>query len=207
LVAELHVAGSKNVGLFPEQEDNWDWLKKTLRGAKRQASVLNLFAYTGMASLVCAAEDALVCHVDSSKSTVNAAKNNQRLSGLEDKPIRYIVDDAAKFVEREIRRKNRYDGIILDPPPIGRSKAGSFRFEDHARKLLKQCKDLLNPVNLECPSFVLLNCYALNYTAQDAAKLLKTVFPAAHIQQGELELQESKREQILSCSVYARFVL
>ncbi len=207
IVASLHVAESRNVGLFPEQENNWIWLSETLRQAKKQASVLNLFAYTGLASLVCAEAGAEVCHVDASKSTVKAAKQNQILSGLGDKHIRYIVEDASRFVERELRRGNRYDGIILDPPPIGRSKSGSFRFEEDVRRLLHLCKDLLTPSAHSKSSlpFVLLNCYALNYSADDAATLLRSVFPQASIESGELVLNEVSRDKALSCSVYARF--
>ena len=119
--------GFKHVGLFPEQASNWDWFGELIASAGRPIKVLNLFAYTGGATVAAAKAGASVCHVDASKGMVSLAKENAALSGLSDAPIRYIVDDCRKFIEREIRRGNRYDGIIMDPPSYGRGPTGGLR--------------------------------------------------------------------------------
>ena len=148
--------GFKHTGLFPEQAVNWDWFRKTIGEAGRPVRVLNLFAYTGGATLACAAAGAAVCHVDASKGMVSWARENQRLSGLEDKPIRWIVDDCQKFVEREIRRGSLYDGIIMDPPSYGRGPGGEiWKLEDCVYDLVKLCAGALT----EKPLFFAVNSY------------------------------------------------
>lgn len=189
---------SKNIGIFPEQVENWKWLSQKVSPSSH---ILNLFAYTGGATMVCAQAGASVCHVDAAKSIVCAASKNAELSGLSDKPIRWIVDDAMKFLKREIVRGVQYDGVILDPPPFGHASGGSFAFRKHATELLNLCKQVLVPN----PKIFLLNCYALHYTPDDAAELVKEVFTQVHVECGELTLKESQRDQKLSCSVYARF--
>ena len=148
--------GFKHTGLFPEQAANWDWFSKLIENAGREIKVLNLFAYTGGATVAAAKAGAFVCHVDASKGMVQKAKRNAELSGVKGDRIRYIVDDCFKFVEREIRRGNRYDAVILDPPSFGRGPKGE-------KWVIEECLDEL--VGLVCgvladePLFVLLNSY------------------------------------------------
>ncbi len=146
----------KHTGLFPEQAVNWDWFSEKIRNAGRPVKVLNLFAYTGGATLAAAAAGASVTHVDASKGMVNWAKENAASSGLSDRPIRWLVDDCVKFVEREIRRGNHYDAIIMDPPSYGRGPKGEvWKMEDSIDPLLKSCVRLLS----DEPLFFLLNSY------------------------------------------------
>lgn len=146
----------KHTGLFPEQAANWNWFSRLIREAARPVKVLNLFAYTGGATLSAAAAGASVTHVDASKGMVNWAKENAAASGLEKAPIRWIVDDCLKFVEREIRRGNHYDGIIMDPPSYGRGPKGEiWKIEDAIHPLIKLCAQLLS----KQPLFFLVNSY------------------------------------------------
>lgn len=148
--------GFKHTGLFPEQAVNWDYCSELIRAAERPISVLNLFAYTGGATLACAKAGASVCHCDAVKGMVDWARENARLSGLADKPIRWIVDDAMKFIGREIRRGTRYDGVILDPPSYGRGTNGEmWKLEDSIYELMTSVTELLS----DKPLFVLLNSY------------------------------------------------
>ena len=146
----------KHTGLFPEQAVNWDWAGGRIRNAARPVKVLNLFAYTGGATVACARAGASVVHVDASRGMVTWAKENAAASGLADAPIRYLVDDCVKFVEREIRRGNRYDGIILDPPSYGRGPKGEiWKIEEKVFPLVQLCAKLLS----EDPLFFLINSY------------------------------------------------
>jgi 23S rRNA (cytosine1962-C5)-methyltransferase len=159
LTFQLKPFSFKHTGLFPEQAVNWDWMsekiKKSVRGG-RQIKVLNLFAYTGGATISCAAAGAAVTHVDASKGMVGWAKENARSSGLEDAPIRWIVDDCMKFVERENRRQNSYDGILMDPPSYGRGPKGEiWKIEDTIHDLVKACASILS----DDPLFFLINSY------------------------------------------------
>ena len=146
----------KHTGLFPEQAVNWDFMADKIRNAGRPISVLNLFAYTGGATIACAEAGAKVCHVDASKGMVAWAKENAQLSGLSDKPIRWIVDDCKKFVEREIRRGNKYDAIVMDPPSYGRGPGGEvWKLEEAVFPLVDLCSQVLS----DKPLFFLLNSY------------------------------------------------
>ena len=146
----------KHTGLFPEQAANWDWFGEKIRNAGRPVKVLNLFAYTGGATLAAAASGASVTHVDASKGMVGWAKENARSSGLGEAPIRWIVDDCVKFVEREIRRGNHYDGIIMDPPSYGRGPKGEiWKIEEAIHPLIRLCAQLLS----DDPLFFLVNSY------------------------------------------------
>jgi len=146
----------KHTGLFPEQAVNWDWISEKIRRADRPTSVLNLFAYTGGATLAAAAAGASVTHVDASKGMVAWAKENAAGSGLKDAPIRWIVDDCVKFAEREIRRGRTYDAIIMDPPSYGRGPRGEiWKIEDHIYPLIQTCANLLG----KKPLFFLVNSY------------------------------------------------
>ena len=154
--------GFKHTGLFPEQATNWDWMRELIENAGRPISVLNLFAYTGGATVACAKAGASVCHVDASRGMVNQAKENARLSGLENAPIRYIVDDCKKFIEREIRRGNKYDGIIMDPPSYGRGPTGEvWKIEENIDDFVELVSNLLS----DEPLFFLLNSYTTGLSA------------------------------------------
>ena len=154
--------GFKHTGLFPEQAVNWDWFSDLIKSANRPIKVLNLFAYTGGATVAAAKAGASVCHVDAAKGMVAAAKENAALSGLSDAPIRYIVDDCKKFVEREIRRGNRYDAIIMDPPSYGRGPTGEvWKIEESIDSFV----ELVSGVLSENPLFFLLNSYTTGLSA------------------------------------------
>ncbi len=146
----------KHTGVFPEQAANWDWAMEKIRKAGRPIRVLNLFAYTGGATLACAAAGASVCHVDAARGMVSWARENAAASGLQDRPIRWIVDDCAKFVEREIKRGRRYDAIIMDPPSYGRGPSGEvWKLEKNLYDFVKLCTGVLS----EDPLFVIINSY------------------------------------------------
>jgi 23S rRNA (cytosine1962-C5)-methyltransferase len=152
-----------HIGIFPEQRSNWDYLYQQIQHWKKKKTpqILNLFAYSGGSTLACARAGATVTHLDASKGMVSWARENARLNGLEQAPIRWIVDDALKFTERELRRGVRYDGIILDPPTYGRGKQNEvFKIEEHLLPLLHTCKALLS----ETPLFILLSCHTPGYT-------------------------------------------
>ena len=154
--------GFKHTGLFPEQAVNWDWFRSLIENAGRPVKVLNLFAYTGGATVAAAKAGASVCHVDASKGMVQCAKENARLSGLSEAPIRYIVDDCKKFIEREIRRGNKYDGIIMDPPSYGRGPTGEvWKIEDSIDDFVSLVSEVLS----DKPLFFLLNSYTTGLSA------------------------------------------
>lgn len=154
--------GFKHTGLFPEQATNWDWFSALIREAGRPIRVLNLFAYTGGATLAAASAGASVCHVDAARGMVAAARENAALSHLENSPVRYIVDDCKKFIERELRRGNTYDAIIMDPPSYGRGPTGEvWKIEDSIDELVGLCAGLLSAR----PLFFLLNSYTTGLSA------------------------------------------
>ena len=156
LTFQLKPFSFKHTGLFPEQAVNWDWFSDKIKNANRPIKVLNLFAYTGGATLAAAAAGAQVTHVDASKGMVTWAKENAKSSGLENAPIRWLVDDCGKFVEREIRRGNKYDAIIMDPPSYGRGPKGEiWKIEESLYPFVKLCTQILS----DKPLFVLINSY------------------------------------------------
>lgn len=160
LIFQIKPMNFKHTGLFPEQAVNWDWARERIGSAGRPVSVLNLFAYTGGASVACAKEGASVCHVDASKGMVSWAKENAQLCGVDS--IRYIVDDCVKFVQREIRRGRRYDALILDPPSYGRGPDGEvWKLERELFGLLCLCSQVLN----DDPLFLILNSYTTGLSA------------------------------------------
>lgn len=168
----IRPTGFKHTGLFPEQAVNWDWMTDKIAGAGREISVLNLFAYTGGATLACAAAGASVCHVDASKGMVQWARDNAESSGLSEKPIRWIVDDCEKFVSREIRRGRHYDAIIMDPPSYGRGPGGEvWKLEDCIYELVRLCAGVLS----EKPLFFVLNSYTTGLSPSVMAYILGSV--------------------------------
>ncbi len=172
LTFQIKPMNFKHTGLFPEQAVNWDFAQERIRAAGREVSVLNLFAYTGGASVACAAAGAKVCHVDAAKGMVQWARENARASGLEDAPIRWIVDDCAKFVEREIRRGRRYDAIIMDPPSYGRGPTGEvWKLEDNLYPFVELCAGALS----DEPLFVMINSYTTGLAPSVLTYILETV--------------------------------
>lgn len=167
----------KHTGLFPEQAENWEFCRKLITNEKRPIEVLNLFAYTGGASVACAKAGASVCHVDASKGMTAWAKENARLSGLADAPIRYIVDDCSKFVQREIRRGRRYDGIIMDPPSYGRGASGEvWRLEDN----LYDFVELVTQVLSDEPLFFIINSYTTGLSASVLSYIMEALISRKH---------------------------
>lgn len=157
LTFRLKPMGFKHTGVFPEQAANWDFLRKKIQGAGRPVKVLNLFGYTGAATLACLTAGASVTHVDASRGIVQWAKENAEASGLQDRPVRWLVDDCLKFVQREQRRGNTYDGIIMDPPSYGRGPGGEvWRLEEQLYGLIRQCIPILS----EAPLFFMVSSYA-----------------------------------------------
>ena len=184
MVLRLKTMGFKHTGVFPEQAVNWEFSKNKIKSAKRKVKVLNLFAYTGAATLAAASAGAEVCHVDASKGMVLWAKENAVASGLRDKPIRWIVDDCIKFVKREIRRGNKYDGIIMDPPSYGRGPSGEiWKLEEELFDFVQLCSELLSDDAL----FFILNSYTTGLSPSVMEYLLGAVI-------------KSKKGGIVSCS-------
>ena len=168
----IRPTGFKHTGLFPEQAVNWELMADMIKNAGRPVKVLNLFAYTGGATLACAAAGAQVSHVDASKGMVSWARENAKASGLEDKPVRWLVDDCEKFVRREIRRGNFYDAIVMDPPSYGRGPGGEvWKLEDNIYDLVKLCADVLSDKLL----FFLLNSYTTGLSPSVMAYILADI--------------------------------
>ncbi|MCI8648701.1 MAG: SAM-dependent methyltransferase [Anaerotruncus sp.] len=195
----IRPTGFKHTGLFPEQAVNWDWLTTTIQNAGRPLSVLNLFAYTGGATLACAAAGARVCHVDASKGMVQWARENAALSGLSDKPVRWIVDDCKKFVEREIRRGVRYDGIVMDPPSYGRGPNGEvWKLEDSIYELVQTCAQVLSPQ----AEFFLLNSYTTGLSPSVMGYILSVTVArehGGHVSADEIGLPVKSSGLVLPC--------
>lgn len=172
LIFNIRPTGFKHTGLFPEQAVNWDYMSDKIRNAGREISVLNLFAYTGGATLACAEAGANVCHVDASKGMVQWARDNAAASGLSDKPVRWIVDDCEKFIGREIRRGRRYDAVIMDPPSYGRGPGGEiWKLENCVYDLVELCKGVLS----DNPLFFLINSYTTGLSPSVMGYILGSV--------------------------------
>ena len=193
LTFKLRPMGFKHTGLFPEQATNWDWFSSIIResissGRKERPKVLNLFAYTGGATAAAAKAGAEVCHVDASRGMVAAAKENLALSGLENAPVRYLVDDCRKFVEREIRRGHKYDGVIMDPPSYGRGPSGEmWKLEECADELIKLVASILS----DDPLFFLINSYTTGLSPATMGYMLMKALPPAWSRRGPLEAAET----------------
>ena len=194
----------RHLAFFPEQAANWDWLDARVR-TLQQPRILNLFGYTGVASLACSAAGAHVTHVDASKKSVTYARENAELSGLSDRPIRWIVEDARKFVAREVRRGSKYDGVILDPPKYGRGANGEvWRLFEDMPDLLKDCAALLS----DDASFLLLNAYAARISGLSLAHMMAeaTHDRGGRIDWGELALSEDGKDaRAIGLSFFARW--
>ena len=205
LTFNIKPMGFKHTGIFPEQAVNWDWMMNKIRNSNREIKVLNLFAYTGGASVACLKAGASVCHVDSSKGMCEWAKENVASSGLRERPIRFLVDDVVKFVNREIRRGNKYDGIIMDPPSYGRGTNGEvWKFEENIADLVKLCMNVLS----EKPLFFLINSYTTGISSQVLENLLRINIPkkvGGKFSHGELGLPMTNSKLILPCGIYGRW--
>ena len=204
LTFQLKPISFKHTGLFPEQATIWDWFSEKIKKAGRPIKVLNLFAYTGGATLAAAAAGASVTHVDASKGMVTWSKVNARSSGLGDAPIRWIVDDCVKFVEREIRRGNHYDAIIMDPPSYGRGPKGEiWKIEEAIHPLIKLCAKLLS----DKPLFFLVNSYTTGLAPAVLTYMLATELAAfhGHVDSQEVGLPVSGNGLVLPCGASGRW--
>lgn len=197
----------KHTGLFPEQAVNWDWFGDKIRQANRPVKVLNLFAYTGGATLAAADAGAGVTHVDASKGMVTWAKENAQVSGLSDRPIRWLVDDCVKFVEREIRRGNHYDGIIMDPPSYGRGPKGEiWKIEEKIFPFIELCTQILS----DEPLFFLVNSYTTGLQPAVLTYMLETALVSklgGHVEAQEIGLPVSSNGLILPCGASGRWTM
>ncbi|MCI0556327.1 MAG: class I SAM-dependent methyltransferase, partial [Anaerolineae bacterium] len=194
----------RHLGVFPEVATHWDWFSGLIAGSKKELNVLNLFGYTGLATLAAAYAGAKVTHVDASKKSVNWARENQALSKLTDKPIRWIVDDALKFVQREARRGVKYDGIILDPPKFGRGPKGEvWEVYKSLPNLFEACRACLS----DNPLFVVTTIYAVRASAIHVAQAMEDMMSGfgGKIEMGELVTREQSAGRLLSQAVYARW--
>ena len=203
LTFNIKPMGFKHTGLFPEQAVNWDWMISKIKNSKRDIKVLNLFAYTGGATVACSYAGASVCHVDSSKGMTSWAKENIASSGLADRPVRFIVDDVVKFVNREIRRENKYDGIIMDPPSYGRGTNGEvWKFEENISDLVELCSKVLSNE----PLFFLINSYTTGISSTVLENILRlNIKKKGKFSHGEVGLPMTNSKLILPCGIYGRW--
>ncbi len=203
LTFNLKPMGFKHTGLFPEQAVNWDFMINKIRNAGREIKVLNLFAYTGGATVACSYAGASVCHVDSSKGMTLWAKENVASSGLSERPIRFIIDDVIKFVQREIRRGNKYDAIVMDPPSYGRGANGEvWNIEESLYTLVELCTKVLS----DKPLFFIINSYTTGLAPTILANILNlTIKKDGKISCGEIGLPMKDSKLILPCGIYGRW--
>ena len=199
---------SKHIGIFPEQISQWRWIAEKLKiensklKIPNSLNILNLFGYTGIASLVAARSGAKVTHVDASKQSVDWARENQKLSGLEDAPIRWIIDDVIKFLKKEIKRGEKYDAIIMDPPNYGKGPKGEvWKIEEKLPDLLTACREILS----DNPLFVIFNMYSTELSSISVANLLydMTKDLGGTIESGELAIKQQNSERLLPMSIFA----
>ncbi len=200
---------SKHIGIFPEQIPEWKWMHEKIQDSRLkiknkdgEIKVLNLFGYTGIASLVCADAGASVTHIDASKSAIEWAKENQRISGLEDRPIRWILDDCLKFLSKEIRQGKRYDAIIMDPPSFGHGPNREiWKIEEKLPELLKLCKQILS----DDPLFIIFNMYSTELSSISLKNILDSVVSdmEGETKIGELAIREENSDRLLPMSIFA----
>jgi 23S rRNA (cytosine1962-C5)-methyltransferase len=205
---QIQPSSFKHTGLFPEQLPNWEWMQRVIKHHQksydRKISVLNLFAYTGGATLACAQAEAEVCHVDGSKTAVAWARTNAELSGLSEKPIRWIIDDVILFLKREVKRGRRYDAIVMDPPSFGHGpKDELWKIEEHFLQLMQLCKEVLS----DQPLFVLINGYTAGYSAIAYQNNLLDIMKehTGTIEIGELTIEETETKRLLPAGIFARW--
>ena len=205
LTFNIKQMGFKHTGLFPEQAVNWDFMREKIKKSGRKIKVLNLFAYTGGATVACLSAGASVTHVDSSRGMVDWCKENVKSSGLENAEIRYIVDDVVKFVQREIRRGNRYDAIIMDPPSYGRGANGEvWDIEKNLNYLVKICSEVLS----DEPLFFLINSYTTGLSSMVLSNILNLNVNnkfTGRVSCGEVGLPIKNSELVLPCGIYGRW--
>ncbi len=205
LTFNIKPMGFKHTGLFPEQAVNWDWFSELIKNSKREIKVLNLFAYTGGATVAALEAGASVCHVDASKGMVTWAKENVISSGLADRSVRYIVDDVKKFVAREIRRQNKYDAIIMDPPSYGRGPSGEvWKIEDELFPLVEECTKILS----DNPLFFLINSYTTGLSAEILKNILTMTLKKRYggkVSADEIGLPMSASGLVLPCGISGRW--
>ncbi len=196
----------KHTGLFPEQAANWDFAQEQIRKAGRPINVLNLFAYTGGATVACAAAGASVCHVDAAKGMVAWARENAKSSGVEDRPIRWIIDDCGKFVEREIRRGRKYDAVIMDPPSYGRGPSGEiWKLEENLYPFVELVAQVLS----DEPLFFLINSYTTGLAPSVLTYILESVVSGrhgGHTESAELGLPVTETGLALPCGATGRWM-
>lgn len=205
LTFNIKPMGFKHTGLFPEQAVNWDWFSELIKKAEKPVNVLNLFAYTGGATVAALAAGAQVCHVDASRGMVSWAKENVESSGLSGKPVRYIVDDVKKFVAREVRRGKKYDAVIMDPPSYGRGPSGElWKIEDELYPLIEDCMKILS----DKPLFFLINAYTTGFSKtvlENTLELtLKKKFGGA-LSCDEIGLIMQDKNMVLPCGISCRW--
>lgn len=194
----------KHTGIFPESAVHWEWIQEQIKKQNRQLNILNLFAYTGGCTLALLAEGAAVTHVDALKEVVTWAHENAQLSGLNERPVRWIVDDALLFVKREVKRGKKYDGIIIDPPKFGRSATGKvWKFDEDIKSLLTTCRELLS----DKPSFILLNTYTVEFSSIALSNLVKQMMEGINggVEHGEIVIPQKNSEIVLPTSIFARW--
>ena len=207
LTFKVSPTGFKHTGIFPEQATNWDFMIEKISKCQRKVKVLNLFAYTGGATTACSYAGADVVHVDASKGMTEWAKENIKLSHLENNSIRFIVDDCLKFVEREYRRGNKYDAIIMDPPSYGRGPNKEvWKFEDNIYALINACIKILS----DKPLFFLINSYTTGISSTVLENILKTtllpLYPNGKVDAGEVGLPITNNNLVLPCGIYGRYI-
>jgi len=198
------VSGSRHMGVFPEQAPHWDWTSRLIRQAHRPVEVLNLFGYTGIATLAATQAGARVTHVDASKHSMKLARDNQVLAGMQDRPIRWIVDDVNKFVGREVRRGNKYDAIIMDPPKFGRGPKGEvWEFFKLMPFLLESCRSILS----DTPLFIVITAYAIQASSLSLYYPVESILKSyrGELSCGELALPESSAGRLLPMAIYVRW--
>ncbi|MES2729829.1 MAG: class I SAM-dependent methyltransferase [Pseudomonadota bacterium] len=204
ITMQCQLMSFRHMGLFPEQRPHWQWMVKTIKESNRPLKILNLFGYTGAASLLAAKAGAEVTHLDASKKAIQWAKDNQAASNLTNAPIRWICDDAKAFVAREIRRGKTYDGILLDPPKFGRGPEGEvWRFETDINDFLVNCAALLSPQ----ARFMIVTAYALRFSSAALGHVLYDAVARRHgqIDHGELWLEDQSGHRPLPTSLFARW--
>lgn len=206
LTFKVSPTGFKHTGLFPEQAVNWDFMMDKIKNSNRKIKVLNLFSYTGGATMACSKAGADVVQVDASKGMTEWAKENMKLSHLENNSIRFIVDDCLKFVKREARRGNKYDAIVMDPPSYGRGPNKEvWKFEDNIYKLIEACMDILS----DNPLFFLINSYTTGVSGVVLENILKTTvlkkYPNGTVDSGDIGLPITTNNLVLPCGIYGRY--